>query len=60
MIQENGNVQIKYTIIKESGPDHNKKFTAKVECNEKYLAEGEGNSKKHAEMEAARKALEIL
>ena len=59
-LQVNGNVNIKYTITNESGPDHNKKFTAKVECNGKYLANGEGNSKKHAQMEAARKALEIL
>lgn len=60
LLQVNGNVNIKYTIIKEEGPDHNKKFTAKVECEENYLAEGEGNSKKHAEMEAARKAIQIL
>lgn len=59
-LQVNGNVNIKYTITNESGPDHNKKFTAKVECNGKYLAQGEGNSKKHAQMEAARKALEII
>ncbi len=60
LLQANGNVNIKYTIIKEEGPDHDKKFTAKVECEGKYLAEGEGNSKKHAEMEAARKAINIL
>ena len=59
-LQVNGNVNIKYTIIKEEGPDHCKSFTAKVECDGRYLAEGEGKSKKHAEMEAARKALEIL
>lgn len=60
MLQVNGNVNIKYTIIKEEGPDHDKKFTAKVECEGKYLAIGEGSSKKHAEMEAAKKAIEIL
>ena len=59
-LQINGNVNIKYTIIKETGPDHNKIFTAKVECDGKYLAEGEGNSKKHAEMQAAKKALENI
>lgn len=56
-LQVNGDVHIKYEIIKEEGPDHNKKFTARVSCNNKILATGEGKTKKNAEMEAARKAL---
>ena len=56
-LQVNGDVNIKYTIIKEEGPDHDKTFTAKVECNDSYLAEGKGKTKKAAEMEAARVAL---
>lgn len=59
-LQVNGDVQIKYTIIKEEGPDHNKTFTAEVECNGKKLATGIGRSKKSAEMEAARKAIKII
>ena len=59
-LQENGEVQIKYTILKETGPDHDKTFEAQVECNHKKLAIGTGKSKKQAEMEAARKALENL
>ena len=57
-LQENGDVHIKYSVIKETGPDHDKTFTVKVEVNGKELAIGEGKTKKHAEMEAARKALE--
>lgn len=56
-LQIHGEVHIKYEIIKEEGPDHNKKFTARVSCNNKILATGEGKTKKNAEMEAARKAL---
>ncbi len=56
-LQANGEVHIKYEIIKEEGPDHNKKFTAKVSCNGKALATGEGKTKKAAEMDAARKAM---
>lgn len=56
-LQAHGEVHIKYEIIKEEGPDHNKKFTARVSCNDKVLATGEGRTKKVAEMEAARKAL---
>ena len=59
-LQIHGEVLIKYNIVNEEGPDHNKTFTAEVECNGKKLAMGSGRSKKMAEMEAARKALENL
>ena len=59
-LQEHGEVEIKYTILREIGPDHDKIFEAQVECNHKKLATGTGKSKKLAEMEAARKALENL
>ena len=59
-LQEHGEVEIKYTIIRETGPDHDKTFEAQVECNHKKLATGKGKSKKLAEMEAAKKALENI
>ena len=59
-LQVSGDVKIIYTIINETGPDHDKTFTAEVECDGKKLASGKGKSKKAAEMEAARKALEII
>jgi len=59
-LQEHGMVEIKYTILRELGPDHDKTFEAQVECDHKKLAIGTGKSKKQAEMEAARKALENL
>lgn len=59
-LQIHGNTNIKYTIIEEKGPDHEKVFVAKVEWNNRKLAIGEGKSKKQAEMEAAKKALEFL
>ena len=59
-LQEHGDVEIKYTILSEYGPAHERTFEAQVECNNKKLATGLGKSKKQAEMEAARKALEIL
>lgn len=57
-LQVHGNVEIKYEIIKEIGPDHDKTFEAEVKCNGEVLATGVGKSKKEAQMEAARKALE--
>ena len=59
-LQKNGNVQIQYRVIEEKGPDHNKTFVSEVTLNGKVLAQGEGTSKKHAEMEAAKKALESI
>ena len=60
ILQKNGNVHIEYKIIKESGPDHDKSFVAEVLCNKKVLASGSGKSKKHAEMEAAKLAIEKM
>ena len=59
-LQAHGTTSIKYEIIDEKGPDHAKIFVSQVEWNGKKLAIGEGKSKKIAEMEAARKALELL
>ena len=49
-----------YEIIEAYGPDHDRHFTAQVSIQGKPMAQGRGCSKKHAEMEAAKKALEIL
>ena len=56
-LQENGNVKIEYVLINEKGPDHDKIFVMEVRCNGKKLAYGEGKTKKAAEMEAAKQAL---
>lgn len=58
-LQQNGEIKIEYRIIKETGPDHDKTFYSEVIANDKLLAEGQGKSKKHAEMAAAKKALEL-
>ena len=59
-LQIHGTVDIKYNIVKEFGPDHDKNFVAEVLCDGKFLAEGTGKNKKMAEMEAAKKALENM
>ena len=59
-LQEGGDVKIEYEIINESGPDHDKSFEAQVRFNGDVLAKGSGKSKKGAEMQAAKKALENL
>ncbi len=59
-LQVNGEVMIKYNVTNEKGPDHNKSFETEVSCDGKVLAKGEGKSKKEAEMNAAKSALEKL
>lgn len=59
-LQVNGNVHIAYEVIKTIGPDHDKTFIVEVSCDGKKLAVGEGKTKKSAEMQAAKKALEVV
>jgi ribonuclease-3 len=49
-----------YTLVAQSGPDHAKRFVTEIAIGGKVLGRGEGKSKKLAEQEAARKALEEL
>ena len=48
---------IHYEIVKESGPDHNKVFDAVVKLNDEVIGSGTGQTKKHAEQNAAVDAL---
>lgn len=59
-LQEHGNVNIRYEVIETIGPDHDKTFVVEVSCNSKKLAKGSGKTKKQAEMNAAKKALEDM
>ena len=49
-----------YRLVAESGPDHEKRFVTEINVGGKILGRGEGKSKKQAEQEAAKKALEEL
>jgi len=49
-----------YVLINSSGPDHDRRFSVEVRLGDKVLGRGEGKSKKSAESEAARDALERL
>jgi len=60
MLQKNSPDPVKYVIMKEEGPDHNKFFTAGVIYRGKLLGKGKGRSKKEAEQQAARYAINDL
>ena len=47
----------RYELIEERGPAHARHFRVAVFCGTERMAEGEGASKRDAEMEAARQAL---
>ena len=50
----------RYEVVDIIGPDHERHYRVAVWLGERLLAEGEGRSKKAAEQEAARAALERL
>ena len=49
-----------YRMTGEHGPDHDKRFTAEVLLGGAVVGSGEGRSKKEAEQNAAKAALELL
>lgn len=49
-----------YHVIETTGPDHDRRFTTEVSLGDTVLGRGSGKSKKLAETEAARQALEKL
>ena len=51
---------LEYNLVKEEGPAHNKRFTVEVIIDGITYGEGEGSSKKEAEQNAAKKAIEKM
>ena len=60
LVQQKKNQVITYELVGESGPDHDKVFTAQVLINNAVVGTGTGSSKKRAEQDAARVALETM
>jgi ribonuclease-3 len=49
-----------YDVVDEIGPDHRKTFVVQLRVDDRVVAQGSGRSKKEAQQEAARLALETL
>lgn len=60
LVQRKSGQQLSYRMVGESGPDHNKTFTAEVLLNGEGVGTGSGHSKKEAEQAAARAAIRKL
>jgi ribonuclease-3 len=58
--QQSHGVSPQYQVMNESGPDHDKRFQASVTIGGEVKGLGWGKSKKEAEQEAAKNALEEL
>ena len=57
-VQARGGASPKYRVVETIGPDHNREFIVAVDVDGEVLGEGRGRSKKQAEQEAARAALQ--
>ena len=60
IIQQNPGERLEYVLTGEHGPDHDKHFTVEVHLNSNVIGKGGGRSKKEAEQQAAREALELM
>ena len=59
-VQSKNQITPSYKILKSDGPDHNRTFTAEFSIGDRIICQGSGSSKKKAEAEAARIALELF
>lgn len=60
LVQRKKNQALAYTLLTESGPDHDKTFRVEVTLNGEVVGIGSGSSKKRAEQAAAEQAIEKL
>jgi len=60
LIQASYQQQPSYYLVAVEGPEHDRKFTIEVRIGDNVLGKGTGRSKKAAETEAAREALQRL
>ena len=60
LVQRKKNQVLAYTLLEESGPDHDKTFRVEVTLNGEVVGTGTGSSKKRAEQAAAEEAVDRL
>lgn len=60
MVQAGNHGVLRYHLVKESGPDHNKEFTVETHIGDKVYAVGIGKTKKGAEQIAAYQTILML
>lgn len=59
-IQKKNTAQLRYELVGEEGPDHDKQFSVEAYLGDKLIGSGVGRTKKAAEQQAAYEALKRL
>lgn len=60
LVQKHGDVEIKYIVTRDEGPDHDKTIWMNVEINGVVYGSGVGKNKKEAAQGAAKEAIAVI
>ncbi len=60
LIEQDGSAVLEYKVLLEEGPQHDKSFTVAAYVNNNEVGVGKGKTKKKAEMQAAKMALDLF
>lgn len=60
LVQKHGDVDIRYDVIRNEGPDHDKTIWIEVTVNGQAMGTGMGKNKKEAAQKAAKEAIEKI
>ena len=60
MVQRDSSDSLSYVLLREEGPDHDKRYVVSAMLGDRSLGTGEGRSKKSAEQQAAYEAILML
>lgn len=60
LVQKHGDVDIRYNVIRDEGPDHDKTIWIEVTVNRQAMGTGVGKNKKEAAQKAAKEAIEKI
>lgn len=60
LVQKHGDVEIKYVVTRDEGPDHDKTIWMNVEINGVVYGSGVGKNKKEAAQGAAKEAIVVI
>ena len=60
LVQKYGDVCIRYDVVHDEGPDHDKTIWMEISINGKHMGRGIGKSKKEAAQRAAKEAIERI
>ena len=60
LVQKHGDVDIRYDVIRDEGPDHDKTIWIEVTVNGQAMGTGVGKNKKEAAQKAAKEAIEKI